>query len=109
MIYGTTKNLSKEKTIVSKYILMPESEFKKWWSIIMLILLLYVATYVPYNICFNLDNISTHQHWIFVNYLDLFVDIFFTVDILLTFVSAYEDKSAGNLVTDYKLIANNYF
>lgn len=94
--YGTTKNIQLEQIKVSKYILMPENEFKRWWSLIMLVLLMYVATYVPYNICFNLDpRTSQHDRWGFIVYLDLLVDIFFTCDIVVTFMSAYEDTTAS--------------
>lgn len=75
---------------------MPDNEFKKWWNLIMLILLMYVATYVPYNICFNLDpHTDEHDHWGFIVYLDLVVDIFFTCDIVVTFMSAHEDTTAS--------------
>jgi hypothetical protein len=59
--YGTTKNINTqavdlEKKILEKksgLVLMPDDMFKRIWNIIIIILLIYVATYVPVSICFN--------------------------------------------------------
>ena len=88
---------------------MPDSVFKRWWCFIMVVLLLYVATYVPYNICFNFDLIkSQNERWGFIEYLDILVDIIFICDMIVTFMSAYEDTTTGLIVTDHKLIAKHY-
>jgi DNA-binding transcriptional ArsR family regulator len=58
--FGTTKNINRtrqdiEKKILEakpKIVLMPDDPFKRFWSIIMIFLLGYVATLVPYHICF---------------------------------------------------------
>ena len=45
-----------EKKILEKkssLVLMPDDLFKRVWNIIIIILLFYVATYVPVSICFN--------------------------------------------------------
>jgi len=36
-----------------KIILMPDDDFKRHWNLLMILLLVYVATYVPYSICFT--------------------------------------------------------
>ena len=58
--YGSTKNLSygledRYKWIASQrrwYILMPDDQILFAWNGIMILLLFYCATYLPYSICF---------------------------------------------------------
>jgi len=59
--YGTTKNINRtrqdiEKKILegkSKFILLADDPFKKFWNLLVIVLLFYVAFYVPYRICFS--------------------------------------------------------
>ena len=59
--YGSTKNINRtrqdiEKKILEekpKWILMPDNNFKRIWNVIIIVLLGYVAFYVPYHICFS--------------------------------------------------------
>lgn len=83
---------------------MPENEFKKNWQILMLVLLMYVASIVPFNVCFN----QPTENVTFGDVFDAFVDFLFFIDILVNFLSAYEDPASGTLVTDLKKIASNY-
>jgi hypothetical protein len=63
-LYGTTRNINNnvediEKMILekkSKIVLLPNHPFKRFWNILVIVLLLYVATYVPFNICFGVIN-----------------------------------------------------
>ena len=111
--YGTTKNINNsagdaEKKILegkSKFILLPDDNIKKFWNILMIFLLFYVATWVPYNICFNT---STDEEMSAGDWIDLFVDFLFGIDILINFISAYEDPITGLPVISMKLIALNY-
>lgn len=59
--FGTTKNINRtrqdiEKKILEqkpKIVLLPDDPIKRFWNILMIFLLIYVATYVPYSICFK--------------------------------------------------------
>ena len=64
---------------------MPDSRFKLVWNIVMIFLLVYVATYVPYKIAF-VDNTTTGGL-----VFDIIIDCLFLSDIIITFFSAYED------------------
>ena len=63
---------------------MPDSKFKTFWNITIILLLGYTSTVVPFQVAF-VDEDSTFAT--FVNYL---VDILFGVDIIVNFFSAYE-------------------
>jgi hypothetical protein len=83
------------------YLVMPQSTFKSIWSFCIIIFVSYIATVVPVRIAFEE---STTQFWL---YFDLSIDIFFFFDVIINFLSAYEDQN-GDLVTDLKPIAKNY-
>lgn len=59
--FGTTKNINRtrqdiEKKILEKklkIVLLADHPIKRTWNILMIFLLIYVATYVPFSICFN--------------------------------------------------------
>jgi len=58
--FGTTKNINRTKQDIEKKILerkprivlLADHPIKKFWNILMIFLLIYVATYVPFSICF---------------------------------------------------------
>ena len=71
------------------------------WDIYIMILLLYTAFWMPYQISF-IDDPSTG-----LLVLDYFVDTCFFIDIILTFNTTYYDKD-GLLVVKRKTIAAEY-
>jgi hypothetical protein len=80
---------------------MPDTKFRAYWNLTMIIFLFYTATVVPYMTAF-INNTST-----FMLVLETFVDSYFITDIVLQFFSAYEDKKLG-LETNHNKIAMNY-
>ena len=81
---------------------MPNNKFKKIWNIFMIHFMIYTITYLPYRICFleqkseNLDN------------YEMFMQICFGFDIILTFFTAYYNKY-DVLITSKIEIALSYF
>ena len=71
----------------------------------MLVLMSYVVSFVPYNICFNK---SVTNEMTLVKYIDAVVDIFFFIDIIINFISAYDDPETSLPVVKYKKIAKSY-
>jgi len=59
--YGTTKNINTHKADSelkilkekSSYILLPDDNIKKYWNVLMVFLLAYVALWLPINVCFQ--------------------------------------------------------
>ena len=64
---------------------MPLSNFKLFWNVVIIILLLYSATFMPYQICF-IDEPSKGAMLFF----EYFIDFLFALDIIFNFISAYE-------------------
>lgn len=103
-LYGTSKKLELKKDEEIQplpFIIMPDSRFKINWNMVIIILLLYTATFVPYRTAF-IDDASgglAGFEWL--------VDILFMIDLFVNFISAYED---GDKNTEVRLrhIVKNY-
>jgi hypothetical protein len=63
-----------------------------------------VAIFVPYNTCFY----DSSDEWTVTTFISTFVDVMYGIDILINFVSAYEDVQTGLIVVDTKKIAIDY-
>lgn len=87
-------------------VFMPDDPIKRVWNILMIFLLFYVASWVPIAICFGETNTSgvVTPGEIF----DYIVDILFFIDIIINFLSSYEDPVTGLPVISIKKIASNY-
>ena len=69
-----------------KCLIMPESKFKKIWNIIITILLIYTAIFVPYRTAF-VDGTSMEMI-----IFDTMLDSLFVADVFINFFSAFERK-----------------
>ena len=80
---------------------MPHSTFKNLWNMLIIILLIYTASYVPYRTAF-IDDVSPE-----FEIFEYFVDALFICDLFVNFVSAYMDDDK-NLETRPNVIAIQY-
>jgi len=70
------------------YIIMPTNKFKVGWNVVIIILLAYTSTVVPFQVAFvDIDGFLT----VILNYI---IDILFGVDIIINFFSAYEHQNS---------------
>lgn len=67
-------------------ILYPSSPIKNFWNIVIMVLLIYTGTYVPYAISF-IQTTTVVDNW-----LELSIDSLFMFDVFINFISAYEDN-----------------
>ena len=63
---------------------MPDSKVLSAWNIIMMLLLLYTATYIPFKTAFIEDSPEL------VNTIEFSIDSLFFVDLFVNFITAYE-------------------
>eukprot|EP00959_Pyramimonas_sp_CCMP1952_P080890 1689851-Pyramimonas_sp.AAC.2 len=71
------------------------------WDISQAFILLYVAISVPLRIGFNLEAVG-------VSYtVELIVELYFYIDMLLNFITTYEDANM-KVITNCKMIVKNY-
>ena len=74
----------------------------RWWQTFLVVLVVYSAWASPFELAFK--KVATGS----LLPVDLLVDAFFALDIVLTFFVAYLDKSTYLLVDDHKKIAVRY-
>ena len=84
-------------------VLEPNSRFKMVWNFVMILLITYTATAMPFRQAFSNDYIEDPVF----DVVDLLVDVLFWVDIFINFISAYE-KYEGVYEYRLKKIARNY-
>lgn len=110
LIYGTTKHINYDPHLAEREaykrkppcIILPDSRFMKVWNIIILLLLLYTATFLPIRTTF----MDTDPPGLFQ--LELVIDILFFIDVYVNFVSAYTDRNTGYIEVSLRKIARNY-
>lgn len=83
------------------YVIYPESLFMKIWYMIVFVLLIYTAIFMPVRFSFQAFFSST---WLIV---DTTIDIIFMLDIIINFNTCYYEAS-GKLVTNRKNITIKY-
>ena len=90
-LYGIKKggNDSDDDVLIHKYkpsrcVIMPGNKIKTAWDIIIIFLLIYTATFVPYQVAF-IDDVSTTLYVIMT-----FLDVLFIIDLPIQFITAYE-------------------
>lgn len=82
--------------------LRQDSHFKTFWSIVLLVIISYTAVYVPFKLAF----VEEDELWISI--IDQMVDGLFWIDLLVNFISEYDDPLTLQPVSDFSQIARNY-
>uniref|UniRef100_A0A7S3GJZ9 Cyclic nucleotide-binding domain-containing protein n=1 Tax=Palpitomonas bilix TaxID=652834 RepID=A0A7S3GJZ9_9EUKA len=83
-----------------KYIILPNSRFRRNWEFLIFFLVLYSSLVIPYRIGFAMaDNLV-------MQVFEYSMSLFFIADIVINFRTAYMKKET--LVTEPKLIARKY-
>lgn len=121
LTFGMVKNLSKENEKLEKQfksrwccVLLPNNRFSLIWNMIMILLMFYVLIFVTFDVAFTKQNINFQEGYLAAlkentkMQLDVAVDILFTIDILVNFISAYEDNFTCKLETSLCAIGKNY-
>jgi CRP-like cAMP-binding protein len=85
--------------------LRPNSPMRQIWDGSQVFLLLYVFITVPYRTCFMIPTPQLLTSWFWV---ELFVDVYFVVDIVMNFRTAFYDGRTGELIINDGDIARNY-
>ena len=106
-MFGTSTKLKFEiepEKKIGWYIIMPSSRTRTIWNFVVLWLLVYTATLVPYRTAF-IEKEDERSN--FLPMFDVFVDIMYIVDLILNFFMAYEDRDK-KIETKMRMIASNY-
>ena len=76
----------------------PEGTFHKFWDLYIILLLLYTAFFMPYKLAFIEDESFS------IIVIDYIVDISFLIDIIVNFLTAYEDPVRKVPIINFKRI-----
>lgn len=79
----------------------PNNEIKSYWDGVITLVLIFSCMVTPYRLAFNKED---PYEWVVIN---IFIDIFFGIDIILSFISAYYTEEY-ELIESRRMIAKNY-
>ena len=97
------------KQFRSRFIIMPNSRFRRSWDVMCLVLLAYVAVFTPLQIAFFPEmTFESWRHWAVIFFADRFVDTVFLFDIFINFRSAWINEM-GHIEFDSCQGAKKYF
>ena len=87
-------------------LVIPNTFFRRFWDILTLSLLLYVALFTPIQIAFYGETMSmtNWRDWVVIYMMDRVVDAIFIIDIIINFRTAWFDPS-GEVEFDQKRAA----
>jgi hypothetical protein len=101
-MYGSSVSNNEDK-VLPWHIRHPDSTFSTVWDLLQLVLLLLVCWYVPLRTGFDVQvELWTYEFW-----QDVVTDVYFILDLVCQFRSAYWSRS-GVLVTDVRKIRRHY-
>jgi hypothetical protein len=83
-------------------IIKPNSRLKINWDLVVIILSVYNSILIPYEFAYSMET-----NFLF-DALDRIIDVFFFIDILINFRTAYVNSKTGELEMDGKQIALRY-
>ncbi|KAK1417662.1 hypothetical protein QVD17_26794 [Tagetes erecta] len=89
----------------STKVISPMDSKYRYWQTLMVVMVAYSAWTYPFEVAFLKSSSHTHKQ---LYIADSIVDLFFAVDIILTFFVAYVDPTTHLLVRDPKSIATRY-
>ena len=84
-----------------KWIVYPESKFKLYWSLAMIVMLSYVVLVSPLSL--DVIDLGKYPGLIF---MEFFISVFFLCDIVIVFRSAL--KNYNEVIDDYRIIGCKY-
>ncbi|XP_074575873.1 potassium channel KAT4-like [Curcuma longa] len=87
---------------LKKYVIAPYDPRYRWWQMFLMVLVFYSAWASPFELAFQ--QVGSGSLLVF----DLVVDVFFGIDIAVSFSVAYFDSSTCLLVDDRRKIARRY-
>ena len=93
------------KDALPPWVRSPDSRATRYWDLVSVMFIVWVATVVPFRIGFDVDLEPSFENVAFC--IDAFIDLFFIVDVLLNFRTAYY-LPTGFIESNPRMIRINY-
>ena len=102
-LYSGSQESLFAKEVLPNLIRHPDSSFTRWWDLLQVFFIAWVAFVMPYRMGFDVSvDLDQFSFWV-----DTLIDTFFIIDVVLTFRTAYV-LPTGFLETRSREIAVNY-
>uniref|UniRef100_K3WMP6 Cyclic nucleotide-binding domain-containing protein n=1 Tax=Globisporangium ultimum (strain ATCC 200006 / CBS 805.95 / DAOM BR144) TaxID=431595 RepID=K3WMP6_GLOUD len=88
------------KVGTSRFMIHPNSKFRRLWDVTTAGLVLYVITMIPMMVGF------TYVDWSCLNAFNSFIDVYFVIDMVMTIRTGY--FSNGEVIMDHQAILHHY-
>ena len=85
----------------ANYVIHPKAPKKMMWDLFVAVFILYSVLIVPFKLGFSVVDPA-------LDVVDIFVDVIFWVDLVLSFNTGYYDSETNDFVTDHKQVALHY-
>jgi hypothetical protein len=93
---------SKELPVRHACVIPEDNLAKRWWDLFIILLIVYVATVVPYRMAFDGEDNKNWRVW------NNIMNASFALDTVLTFFTSYYDATTFEQVYNLRKIARNY-
>ncbi|KAL3669617.1 hypothetical protein V7S43_005002 [Phytophthora oleae] len=93
-----------DESAVPKYIISPHGKFRVRWDLLSVSLICYNSLSIPFQLSFGA---SVPESLVGMEYVQRVIDFFFISDIIVNFLSAYEER--GQIEAKLQAIAQKYF
>lgn len=105
MKLDTINSIRRKETVKIRvpFLFYPDMNIKVYWDLWMTLVLVVSCIHTPVDIAFS----NSEDHWTANDIMGLVMDIFFLIDILFCFFSAYEDIDE-DIIDNRKKIAIHY-
>lgn len=93
-----------------KWVISIDNPFRQVWVVLMILCVLYTATVLPFYVCFvqlGIGNEGISDSWRPAGVVEIFVDVFFAIDLILNFFFTYVNPK-GAEIDDQRDIACKY-
>jgi hypothetical protein len=94
---GPIRDLPRKKvSFWEKTLIHPDSRFKIFWDLIIIVLAVYNSIFIPYEFAYSVDE------YVFIDVIDRIIDVAFAIDILVNFRTIYRDSRTDKEIKNGK-------
>jgi len=95
----------RDKHLLDRLVILENHPLRKAWNVIIVVLLLYTGTILPFKLCFIEfripDALPENQTW---TQVDLAIDILFWVDLVANFFFTYRDRKSREVMQFSRIV-----
>ncbi|RLN88689.1 hypothetical protein BBJ28_00008504 [Nothophytophthora sp. Chile5] len=102
MVLNANQLAQNQRRKANRLIISVHSRFRRWWDFALTVCIAYVIVMTPIKVGFDVQTTGAGYA------LDVVVDLFYLMEMVLNFFTSYEDDATGDEVKDPVKIRRNY-